>query len=152
MAFDMKSTLEELKTHLNQTGRFSVVQIGEPTKPWVGDGLFGSVSILTNTVQILFLDGGTEELHVVQVRLWRDAFRETPENAELLMAQAAGETMERIAEDFTQRATVRHVDLAGIRGIPMSAEWGYIALGDVTYKIVDITVPITVDDSATAAA
>lgn len=151
MAFDIKNTLLELETHLNETGRFTTVQVGEPTVPWVGDGFFGSVSMLTNTIQILFLDGGTEELHVALVRIWRDAFRETPENTEVLMAQAVGETMERLAEDFTQRATIRHIDLAGIRGVPMSAEWGFITLGDTTYKICDITVPMTVDDSATAA-
>ncbi len=76
-AFDVTSTLQELETHLNKTGRFTAVQIGEPTKPWVGDGLFGSVQMLTNTVQVLVLDA-PEELHVVLVRLWRDAYRETP--------------------------------------------------------------------------
>ena len=152
MAFDIKTTLQELQTHLNGTGRFTKVQVGEPTVPWVGDGYFGSVSMLSNTIEILFLDGGTEELQVALVRIWRDAYKETPEDTEINMAQAVGETMERLAEDFTQRGTIRHIDLAGIRGTPMSAEWGFITLGDSTYKICDITVPMTVDDSATAAA
>ena len=145
MAFDIKNTLLELETHLNATGRFTTVQVGEPTVPWVGDGFFGSVSMLTNTVQVLVLDA-PEELQVVLVRIWRDAFRETPETTEILMAQAVGETMQRLAEDFTQRGTIRHIDLAGIRGTPLSAEWGFIVLGDMTYKICDITVPMVIND------
>ena len=47
MAFDVKNTLLELETHLNATGRFTTVQVGEPTKPWVGDGFFGSVSSIS---------------------------------------------------------------------------------------------------------
>ncbi len=151
VTFNIKDTLLELETHLNKTGRFTTVQVGEPTKPWVGDGLFGSISMLTNTVQVLVLDA-PEQLQVMLVRLWWDAFRETPENAELLMADAVEETFERLVEDFTQRGTVRHIDLAGIRGVPLSAEWGFITLGDTTYKIVDITVPMTVDSTATTTA
>ncbi len=152
MAFDVANTLLELETHMNNTGLFSVAQIGEPTNPWVGDGFFGAVWMVTQAVVAVYLGGDTKELHVATLRIYRDAFRQEQEIMELQMSRVVGQTMERIVEDFTQRGEMRNVDIGAEEGVKYEATYGYITLADVTYRVADIIVPMIVDGSATAVA
>ncbi len=152
MAFDVTNTLRELETHMNKTGLFTVIQVGEPTKPFIGDGFFGAVWMQSQAVVGVYLGGDTKELHVATLRIFRDAFREEAEVMELEMTRAVGQTMERIVEDFTQRAEMRNVDIGAEEGVKYEATYGYITLADITYRIADITIPMIVDGSATAVA
>ena len=152
MAFDVTNTLREIETHMNKTGLFTVAKVGEPTQPWVGDGFFGAVWMTNQAVVAVYLGGDTKELHVATLRIFRDAFRGGAEEMELEMTRVVGQTMERIVEDFTQRAEMRNVDIGAEEGVKFEATYGYITLADITYRVADITVPMIVDGSATAVA
>jgi hypothetical protein len=54
--------------------------------------------------------------------------------------------------DYDLGETIRNIDIAGIYGAGMGATWGYVDLGGKMYRIVDISLPLIVDDSATMAA
>ena len=150
MAFAAQASLQTLHSHLATSGFIpGGVQIGEPKEPV--KGIFAAVYMVSASVVGLFLDGGTEELHVVNVRLYEDMKAEPQEDIEFRMAKAVSEITSDFIADYTLGTEVRHIDIGGINGTPMSAEWGYTDLGGLMYRTVDITVPLTVDDSATAA-
>lgn len=80
------------------------------------------------------------------VRLYSPMVAE-PQDAidpELLAATSA--VIAALSSDFTLTAAVRHVDLLGSDGNPLSAVSGYINQDGQLYRVVDITVPLIVND------
>lgn len=153
MAFNISNTLDVLLSHVAASGHVSSNSMGEPIEPPSGDKLHGSVYMRSTTVQILYGDGGTQELHVAVARLYRPVMREPTDQGERELAIATSELMQDFAQDFTLGGTVREIDLAGGQGgEAMGAEWGHVVIKDLMYRVVDITVPIVIDDSAAAAA
>lgn len=152
MAFNITETLRQVQSHAAASARFSQTQLGEPFDAPVGAALLASVSMQAVSVVGLYLDGGTKEVHTVMLRIYRDVLKQPQADGETELAIAASELMQDIAEDFTLGARVREVDVAGQFGQPLAADWGHITIGSTIYRIVDIVIPIIVDDSATAAA
>ena len=48
--------------------------------------------------------------------------------------------------DFDLKSTVRNIDVNGV-----SADYGYNDIGGTTFRIVDVTFPFIMDDTATVA-
>jgi len=153
MAFNISDTLDVVLGHVASSGHVSGSSLGEPVIPPEGvERLFGSVYMRSTSVLIVYGDGATQESHVVVVRLYRPVLREPVADGERELAIAASELLEDLAEDFTLGATVREIDVAGGQGgVSLGSEWGHIEMGNLMYRVVDITVPVIVDDSATSA-
>ena len=150
MAFDIKSTIEAIDSFLLAGGYVEKSSVGEPKSP-PSEGLSASVFMSSVGVAKVTL-GTTIELHTVVIRLYKNMMEEPTEGIEYQLAQVVSAISSDLLGDFDLGATIRNVDAAGAEGSSMRAAWGYIDLGGVMFRSVDIFVPLIVDDSASLAA
>ena len=57
-----------------------------------------------------------------------------------------------IESDFDLDGTIRAVDVAGIYGQSLGAEWGEAEVGGVKYRIAIVSIPLIVDSAAASLA
>lgn len=150
MAFNIKTTIGQIAGWLQKTGYVKATRVGEPKSPPQGE-LFASVFMNSVRLVKFYLNGGTQEIHSVQVRLYRNMLADN-EDTEYILAKAVSEITSALLGDFDLGSNIRNVDAAGEHGQGMTATWGYIDVGGTMYRVVDLVLPLVVDDSATAAA
>jgi hypothetical protein len=68
------------------------------------------------------------------------------------MARAAMAVLTSFSGAFSIGDTVRDIDLLGEFGTPLSGKAGYLNLSTQVYRVMDITIPIIVDDVLSQAA
>ena len=150
MAFDITSTLRTVESYLSASGYVPSVQIGEPKSPPKSEL---SAAIFMTSVGIAQLTLNTTiEKHVVTIRLYRNMLSEPQENIELELAKVVQDIASDLLGDFDLGATIRNVDAGGEHGTSLSTTWGYLDVGGTMYRVADINLPLTVDDSATLVA
>jgi hypothetical protein len=147
MAFDISRTLEVITNHLSTSGYFAHIELGDPKAPpsenIAAYVLMDKVSVVEMTLQ------SPRELHVVTIRLFKNMLEEPQSGIETEMARAASDIMASFYGEFDLDETIVFIDIAGIYGSPMSAEWGYIDSNHVMFRTCDINIPLIVDDSGT---
>ena len=153
--FDITSSMQAVQSHLMATGYFQGgVLIGEPKAP-VAEFTAG-VMLGSDAIQVVALTlGAPIERHGILVRIYYpiNFDVDSDEQVELRITQLTSDTMKSIVEDFQLGGTaIRNVDLGGEHGTPLSAQAGFLQIADTQHRIVDITVPLIVDDVATTAA
>lgn len=146
--FNLTNTLDRIVTYLQGDGGIRTAQAGEPKSPPTGvQGVFASVIMRSTSIVALTLNG-TIEQHVILIRLYRDMLAEPQKSIEVDLATAAQRIQADIAGEYDLGASIRSVDVGGEYGEPMRTDWGYVTISDRMYRIVDISVPLLVDDSA----
>jgi hypothetical protein len=151
MAFDIANTLHAMETYIQNLGLFQTVQIGEPKQP-VGQGFHAAIYMDNVSVTMVYAGGDTRENHVVTLRIYRDMLAEQNEpqlNLESEMASVLSKLMENLLGDTDLESTVMSIDAAGMDGGNMTASFGYTDVGGSMYRVVDISVPLIVNGSAT---
>jgi hypothetical protein len=155
MAFNIQSTLDAIASHIARTGYVAEARIGEPSSPPDAiDRLHAAIYMASATVVDLTLST-TIEQHVVTVRLYRRAAFGQGDDAgavEKEMALAVSQVVSNLIGEFDLGATMRNIDVGGQYGQGIQSEFGYVSIGNTMFRIVDITVPLIVDGSATQAA
>ena len=151
MPFDIKATLEKVESYLRADGKIPVASIGEPKSITPGVQVVGAVYMNRVAVTRVMVGGNTEELHVVTIRLYRDMLAEPVKTVEVALAAMVQRILSDVVGDFDLGASVRNVDVGGSNGSPVATDWGYVDVGGKMYRIADITLPLIVDGSATAA-
>lgn len=146
MAFNVRATLEKVQSYLVSDGGFKGATIGEPKSLAVGTEIAAAVFMRGVSITKFFVNGGTEETHTVNVRLYRDMLMEPTKDMEIEVAVAVQRIVSDLLGDFDLGGTIRNVD-----GVNVRTDWGYGDVGGKMYRIADITLPLIVDDSATAA-
>ena len=146
--FNLTNTLDRIVTYLQGDGGISSAQAGDPKAPPVGvTRVFASVIMRSTSIVALTLNG-TIELHVILIRLYRDMLAEPQKSIEIDLATAAQRIQADIAGEYDLGGSIRSVDVGGSYGEPLRTDWGYVTISNTMYRIVDITVPLLVDDSA----
>ena len=148
MPFNIKATLEAVQNHLLKGAYLKKVQIGEPKAP-PSEPLAAALFMNRVGIVLIFAGGDTRESHVVTLRVYRDMLAEPQESIELDLALAVSDLSSDLLGEFDLGATIMSIDAAGAHGTPYGAEWGYVDVGGRMYRIVDVTIPLIVDGSAT---
>jgi len=155
MAFNIRSTLDAIASHIARTGYVSETRIGEPSGPPDAiDKMHAAVYMASANIVDLTLST-TIEQHVVIVRLYRRAAFGQGDDAgavESEIALAVSQISSNLIGEFDLGATMRNIDVAGQYGQSLTSQFGYLTLGSTMFRTVDITVPLIVDGSATQAA
>jgi len=146
MAFDITSTINVVVSFLQKRGEYSLVQIGEPKSPPRGD-LAAAVFVSDASVVGVTLQT-TIEIHELTIRLYRNMMEEPEEDNELRISQAVTGIVSDLLGDYDLGASVRNIAV-GEYGRTVSATYGYLDVGGTMYRMVDISVPLVVDGSAT---
>lgn len=151
MAFDIKNTLHAVETYVQNLGLFSTVQIGEP-KQAVGQGLHAAIYMQSVSIIMIYVGGETRESHIVQLRVYKDMLAENTDpqnNLESELASVVSKLMENLLGDTDLESSIMSIDAGGMDGGSMTATYGYLTLGGVMYRVVDINIPLIVNGSAT---
>jgi len=150
VVFNIKTTLQAIESYLAASGYFVHTQVAEPKSP-PPEGLSAAVYMSDVAVHQVTL-GTTIERHVPIIRLYKQMLAEPAADIEFEMALAVQQVTSDLLGEYDLGTTVRNVDAGGETGAPMSARWGYVDVGGTMFRVVDIVVPLIVDDSATLAA
>ena len=151
MAFDIKNTLHAVETYVQNLGLFSTVQIGEP-KQAVGQGLHAAIYMQSVSIIMIYVGGETRDSHIVQLRVYKDMLAENTDpqnNLESELASVVSKLMENLLGDTDLESSIMSIDAGGMDGGSMTATYGYLTLGGVMYRVVDINIPLIVNGSAT---
>ena len=157
MTYDPTTTLAQLQTLLTNTGSFGAgVQIGEPFAPPVLTTTTLLAAILFQTYEPAGTTLNTTiEVWDLLVRIYALAGM-TPADASTVeqnLAKAFASTLATLAGHYTLGSTVRAIDWAGEEaGRKVGAKWGHLVISGTIFRVVDLVVPLIVDDSATFAA
>jgi hypothetical protein len=79
-------------------------------------------------------------------RVYRGMLTEPQRDVEVIMLRAVGMLISALSDDFTLGGVMREVDLLGEFGDPLSAVAGYLTQDKSLFRIVDVTLPIIVND------
>ena len=151
MAFEIKDTLHAVETYVQNLGLFSSVQIGEP-KQATGQGLHVALYMESVSIVMIYVGGETRESHVVQLRVYKDMLAEYPDpqnNLESELASVVSKLMSNLLGDTDLESSIMSIDAGGMDGASMTATYGYVSVGGQMYRVVDISIPLIVNGSAT---
>jgi hypothetical protein len=153
MAFDISDTLHAVETYVQKLGLFNSVRIGEP-KDALAQGFHAAIWMESVSINMVYVGGDTRETHTVTLRIYKDMFADETDpqqNLEIDMAVTTSKLMDNLLGDTDLESTVMSIDAAGMDGTSTDRNFGYTNLSGTLYRIVDITLPIIVNGSATLA-
>ena len=150
VAFNIKSSLQAISSYIQASGYVQKSTIGEPESPPT-ERLAASV-YMGNTAIVSLTLNTTIEVHTVIVRFYMDMLREPTEQIEFKLAEVVSGIFNDLLGEYDLGATIRNIDAAGSHGTSLGAVWGYTDVGGKMFRVVDLSIPLLVDDSATLAA
>jgi len=151
MAFEIGSTLHAVESYVQASGLFQSVQVGEPKSP-PGQGYHAAIFMRSVGINLVYAGGDTRENHLVTLRIYRDMLAEQTDPQQSLeneMAVVVSKLMSDLLGDTDLESTIMTIDVAGMDGTSLRAEYGYLDVGGTMYRMADITLPLIVNGSAT---
>jgi hypothetical protein len=143
---DYGAIVDGLVSHALTTGQFERVNAHEP-KNSPGNGLTAAVSLMSlGPARGQSGLVSTSPLLVCAVRLYTSMTYEPADMIDPNLMQAAQALFEAYSDDFTLDGMVRNVDLLGMTGTPLSARAGYVEQSGKVFRIIDITIPMIIND------
>lgn len=83
---------------------------------------------------------------VLKVRLYSNMLSDPQDAIDPELTNAVDVLLAAYSGDFSLGATVKNIDLLGAYGIPLSAQAGYLEMDGKMYRVMDINVPVVVND------
>lgn len=144
MTVNLKDTIQVIQNHLTASAIFADVQIGEPmSAPDTGDKAWAAILLGPRRILETTLATSIEERSVI-IRIYINVKREPQQDIEFEMDEIASDTLSRLGGDFELGGDIRQIWVVGMTGAP-----AYQTVGVNMYRLMDIMVPMIVDDSVT---
>jgi hypothetical protein len=134
----------QCESHLMRSGLFDRVNWHEP-KSSPGVGVTAATWFTATTPVRSGLVSTTVRVELL-VRMYMPMLREPMDDIDPAMMRALDVLMRQYSGDFTLGGEVRNVDLLGEHGTPLQARSGYLRVDSTLYRVVDITLPLIVND------
>ncbi|MGW4525187.1 hypothetical protein [Amycolatopsis sp. NPDC004378] len=136
---------DALISHASRLGLFDTVN-GHEAKN--SPGLGTHCEIFTDTIDPIQSSGAaaTSCRLAVKARVSTDMKSEPQDGIDPRVVRAAGNLIGSIHKNFELDGDARAVDLLGMYGIPLSARAGYLNRDNKIYRVLDVTVPIIIND------
>lgn len=151
MALNTQATIDALMSHAQGLGVFEQFVGHEPVSA-LGNGLTGGTWV--SEIQPFAAGSGlarTTAVVIHFVRLYTPAIQEPADSIDPLLTNATDLLLEAYSADFELGGNARNIDLLGQSGTRMSAKTGWQSLGDTTMRIMNITIPVIINDAFTQA-
>ena len=146
MAFSVETTLNWVLSYIGATARFDHIQIGDFKAPPQNEY---SAAIMMSSISVAELTlSSTTESHVVLIRLYHSMLVDPTSEAEIGLAQRVQEITSALLADFDLGETIRNIDAGGQHGTGLNARWGHVEISGATFRIVDMFLPLIVNDGA----
>jgi hypothetical protein len=146
MTVDIKGILDQLQSKALASGKFARVNMSEP-KSAPGSGI--TMAIWLTWFGPAPADSGLAQTTMVirfMMRLYTPMLMENPDEIDPALLDATSEMFNVMSGDFDLGGAVRNVDLLGATGVPLSGQSGYLNQDGKLMRIMDITVPLVVND------
>ena len=143
MAKTLRTTIQALASHLEAYGGLDYVHIGEPAR--LPEGYTAVIQNIRVRSEMTTLSK-TIETRTVSIRFYHMAVLDAPDpETELMLGELVDEIIEDLLGDFDLGGTIRAIDPTGIE-----VDWGYQTIGSpgISFRVVELKVPMIVDDSA----
>jgi hypothetical protein len=146
MSLDVRGITNALVSHAMASGLFEVVNGHEP-KSAPGNGLTAAVWVQDIGPQ----EGGsglqsTTGRLAFTVRIYNGMLSEPRDDIDPNVLSAVDTLIAAYSGDFELGGLVRNVDLLGMSGTPLSARAGYLNQNNTLYRVMDINVPVIIND------
>lgn len=144
MSLDVNTLFSGISSHLRSLGLFESVGKHEPKK--APKGL--SAWCWSDTIRAIRSSSLTNVsvLVVFKIRVCQNFKSEPQDEIDPQMLAAVGKIMNDFAGDFTLGDAIRNVDILGENGFELKAQAGYLQIDNIMHRIMDIDVPLVVDD------
>lgn len=136
---------DRVQSHALATGLFERVNTHEPKN---APGLGLTASIWVDALGPIRSSGLAETSGrvAIMVRVQTNMVAEPQDAIDPNMLAAVSTLLAAYSGDFTLGANVRGIDLLGAYGTGLSAQAGYVEQDGTMFRIMDITVPVIVND------
>lgn len=147
MALNATTLLNAVQDHALTSGWFDRVNGHEPQSPPDTTGLTAAVWVqrIGPAAGASGLDSTTIRLELM-LRIYAGINTEPADMIDPNMLAALDDLLARYSGDFTLDGEVRQVDLLGQFGDPLQARAGYMNQSGTDYRVMDITLPLIVND------
>lgn len=146
MALDLAPVVDKLVSHAAASGHFARVNQHEPKNapgsgltaavwPQLGQPARGMSGLNSTTFRVEF-----------RIRIYSNMLAQPVDQIDTTMLTAVSTLLADYSAGFTLGGLVRNVDLLGAAGNPLSWQAGYLTIDQKSYRIVDITVPLVIND------
>lgn len=145
MALDISSILNSVVSHAMASGQFERVNQHEP-KNAPGNGL--TCAVWVDRIAPTQSSGlsSTSAVLTFKVRIYTGMLQEPQEMIDPNIVLAVDALMTAYSGDFDLGGNVRNVDLLGLAGTPLSVTAGYLNQDSKLFRVMDITLPVIVND------
>jgi hypothetical protein len=151
MAFDSAAVLDlfdKVTSHAAQLGLFEEVTSHEP-KNAPGNGLWCAIWIQSiDPVPSSGLAAVSVRVEL-RARIGSSMLAEPQDSIDPNILTAVTVLLGEYAGHLTLGATVRAIDLIGMHGTPLSAQAGYITIGNQMSRVMEVTLPVIINDAWT---
>lgn len=147
MTLNLTGITDALASHALSSGWFDAVNSHEPKSAPNTAGLTAAV-----WVQNVGPASGASGLSVTTIRLemlvrvYTSMTTDPPDMIDPAVVGAVDALLQAYSGDFTLGGLIRNVDLLGRHGRPLGARAGYLELDHVVFRVMDVTVPVIVND------
>lgn len=149
MTLGISAVIDAVTSHAAASGFFDDVQGHEP-KSAPGDGLTYAVFVSgigpARTGNGLATTSARVEL---TGRIYKPFLSQPEDLIDPNVVNAADALFTAYSGDFELGANVRCIDLLGSDGTPLSARAGYQTVDKLVYRVLDITIPVLINDAWT---
>jgi hypothetical protein len=146
MALDIGTILDKLVSHAMASGHFETVnefKVDEPAAAGITCGIWAddirpirSSGLAATSARVTF-----------KVRLFSNTEAAPESYLDRAMVDATSALLTAYSGDFELGGNVRAVDLLGMEGVPLSADAHFMNLSGIIYRVMDIAVPLLVNDA-----
>lgn len=148
---DLKAVLDALVSAAAATGYFARVNAHEPKNTPPRGGL--TAAIWAQNIRPHRSGLASTTLRVEwRLRLYTNMTAEPQDAIDPTLLEATCALMGDYSIGFALGGLVRSVDLLGEAGPPLSAQAGYLTIGTAMHRVMDITLPVIINDAFTQGA
>lgn len=146
---NLPAILDGAVSHAMALGLFERVNMHEP-KNAPGNGL--SAALWVQSIGPFPAGSGLQRTTarlVLNVRIYSNMISEPQDAIDPNILAAVDTLLSAYSGDFELGGNVRQVDLLGQGGVPLSALAGYVTMSGTMYRIMEITLPLIINDAWT---
>lgn len=147
MGLNIVALTDAVISHANASGFFAKVNGHEPKSAPAGQGITAAVWLqsLGPAIGASSLSSTSARLEY-RVRLYQNMLREPADAIDPSLLAAADALLAAYSGDLTLGGEVRDVDLLGAHGAPLSLLAGYVPFDNKLMRILDLIVPLIIND------
>ena len=142
MVKTLRTTILAIASLLEKHSGFDYVEISEPARAPEGyTAVIQNIGMHSEETDL----AGTIELRTISIRIYHRAPLNAPEpEIELRLGDFVDEVIEALLGNFSLGGTIRNIE-----PIRMTVDWGYQTIQNEAFRVAELKLPMTVDDSAT---